>query len=138
MKRSTVIAHLCIPALLTVGTFAVALNREPFSIEMFSTYVLGGYLFYAAPHLLWAIIAALAKFSNVMWHAGFIASSIALVAISAFWFFPRDPSGLPIQWMLYWPLAVALQVVVAGLTAIVHRAKVPNPAFKRDALKRAP
>jgi len=138
MKRSTVLAHLCIPALLTGGTFAVALSRDPFSIEMFSTYVLGGYLFYAAPHLLWATIAALARFSSVMWHAGFIASSIALVVISAFWFFPRDPSGLPIQWMLYWPLAVALQVVVAGLTAIVHRANAPNPALKRDALKRAP
>lgn len=122
MKRSTVIAHLCIPALLTVGAFAVVLKREPFAIEMLSTYLLGGYLFYAAPHLLWATIAVLAKFSNAIWHAGFIASSIALVAISAFWFFPRDPSGLPIQWMLYWPLAIALQVVVAGLTAIASRA----------------
>jgi len=87
MKRTAVVAHLCIPALITVGVFAVVLRREPFGMEMFAAYVLGGYLFYAAPHLLWAIVAALFRFSNTVWHAGFIASSIALAAISVFWLF---------------------------------------------------
>ncbi len=117
MKRTTVITYLSIPAILTVGGFAVALRREPFGIEMFTAYVLWGYFFYAAPYLLWAIVAALARFSNVMWHTGFIAASIALAAISAMWLFPRDPSGLPLQWMLYWPLAVILQIVAAILVS---------------------
>ena len=90
---------------------------------MFAAYVLGGYLFYAAPHLLWAVIAALAKFSGAVWHAGFVASSIALAAIASLWLGPRDPSGLPLQWMLYWPLAVVLLLVIAGGTAIYRRAR---------------
>jgi len=117
MKRVMLVAHLCIPALLTVGVFVVALGREPFGLEMFVATVLEGYLFYAAPHLLWALIATLSKCSNRLWHAGFVASTVALVAISALWLFPGDRSGLPMQWLLYWPLAIFLQVVAVALTA---------------------
>jgi hypothetical protein len=130
MKRTAVVAHLCIPALVTVGVFAVALRREPFGIDMFAAYVLGGYLFYAAPHLLWAVVAALARFSNTVSHAGFIASSIALAAIAALWLFPGDRSGLPMQWLLYWPLAICLQIVIAGLTALYRRAHAPNSGMQ--------
>ena len=103
---------------------------------MFSAYVLGGYLFYAAPHLLWAVVATLAKFSSAVWHAGFIASSVALAAISILWLLPRDPSGLPMQWLLYWPLAIILQFVVAGCTAIYWRVKkTPDPSINTDAAR---
>ncbi|MCX7099460.1 MAG: hypothetical protein NTV43_16320 [Methylococcales bacterium] len=118
MKRTLIATHLSIPALVTLGTFGVALRREPFGMEMFSVYVIGGYLFYAAPHLLWAVVAAVAKASRTLWHAGFIASSIALAAIASLWLFPPDPSGLPLQWMLYWPLAILLQLAIAGGTAV--------------------
>lgn len=111
----------------------MALNRAPFGMDMFATYVLGGYLFYAAPHLLWAIVAALARSTNIVWHAGFIASSIALAAISVLWFFPGDPSGLPLQWMLYWPLAIVLQVVGVGIAVLYRRTKAPNTSFKQNA-----
>ena len=133
MKLATVFAYLCIPALLTLGTFVVALRREPFGLEMFAAVVLGGYLFYAAPHLLWVFIGALARFSNAIWHAGLIAASIALAAIAALWLGPGDPSGLPIQWLLYWPLALVLQVVLAGVTALYRRARAPNSALLADA-----
>lgn len=123
MKRTAIAAYLSIPAIFAIGIFVVALSREPSGIEMFSAYVVGGYLFYAAPYLLWAVIAALAGFSVKVWHAGLIASSLALAAISVFWFFPGDRSGFPIQWMLYWPLAIALQTVVAVFTAIFIRTK---------------
>lgn len=136
MKRASLAVHLSIPALVTLGTFAVALRRDPFGREMFTTYVLGGYLFYAAPHLLWAIVAAISKFSGAVWHAGFVASSIALGAVASLWLGPRDPSGLPIQWMLYWPLAVVLQLVIAGGTAVFRRAhKTPNPSINSDAAR---
>lgn len=123
MKRRLLVAHLSIPAVVTLGAFAVALRREPFGMEMFATYVLGGYFFYAAPHLLWAVVSAIAKFSSAVWNAGFVASSIALAAIASLWLGPRDPSGLPLQWMLYWPLAVVLQLAIAGGTAIYLRSK---------------
>ncbi len=139
MKQILLVAHLSIPAFVTLGVFAVALRREPFGMEMFATYVLGGYLFYAAPHLLWAIIAAIAKFSSAVSHAGFVASSIALSAIASLWLGPSDPSGLPLQWMLYWPLAVVLQIIIAGGIAIFRRArKMPNPLMERDQLSAAP
>ena len=121
MKRTAIAAHLVIPAVLAIGIFVNVLMYKSFEMEMFGVYVVGGYLFYAAPHLLWLLLAALGGFSDRVWHAGFVASSIALAAISAFWFFPRDPSGLPLQWMLYWPLAVGLQVVVGGGVALFTR-----------------
>jgi hypothetical protein len=130
MKRTTVAAYLGIPALLTLGTFLVALQREGFGLEMFAAVVLGGYFFYAAPYLLWIVVSALVKFSNALWHAGLIAASVAMVAIAAFWLSPADPSGLPIQWLLYWPLAAILQVVLAGLTALYRRARAPNSGMQ--------
>ena len=133
MKRATVLAYLCGPALVTLGTFVVALRREPFGLEMFAAMVLGGYLFYAAPHLLWVFIGALVRFSNAMWHAGLVAASIALAAIAAVWLGPGDSSGLPLQWLVYWPLAVVLQIVLAGLTALYRRARAPNSALLTDA-----
>lgn len=125
MSRTALIGHLAVPAVVTVGALAAAVRREPIGLEMFAAYVLGGYLFYSAPHLLWAIAATAAKASRAVWHAGFIASSIALVAIASLWLGPQDPSGLPLQWMLYWPLALALQLVMAGGTAIYGRARRP-------------
>lgn len=118
MKRTTFAVHLGIPALFTLGVFASVLKHEPFGVEMFSNYVLEAYFFYAAPHLLWAFITVVLKPSNAIAHAGFVASSIALVAIAALWLFPRDPSGLPMQWLLYWPLALILQATMTGLLAI--------------------
>jgi hypothetical protein len=138
MKRTSLAAHLSIPALVTLGAFTVVFQHEPFRMEMFAAYVLGGYLFYTAPHLLWAVVAALAKFSGAVWHAGFVASSIALVAIASLWLGSGDPSGLPLQWMLYWPLAVVLQIVIAGGTAIYRRAKkTPNSTINSDASRQS-
>jgi len=121
MKRTVIAVYLSIPALLTLGPSLVALRREPFGLEMFATVVLSGYLFYAAPHLLWVFIAVLLKFSNALWHAGLVAASIAMVAIASLWLFPGDPSGLPMQWLLYWPLAIVLQIALAALTTLYGR-----------------
>lgn len=134
MNRTALIGHLSIPAVVTFGVFAVAVSREPFGVEMFSAYVLGGYFFYAAPHMLWAVVAAVTKASRAVWHAGFIASSIALAAIASLWLGPQDPSGLPMQWMLYWPLAIVLQFVIVGVTVVYCLAKKsPNPSVEKDA-----
>jgi len=130
MKRAAVAAYLGIPALLTLGIFVVALRREAFSLEMFAAAVVDGYFFYAAPHLLWISIAWLVKFSKALWHAGLIAASVALGAIAALWLTPGDPSGLPMQWLLYWPLALILQVVFAALTAFYRRLRAPNKGMR--------
>ena len=103
---------------------------------MFSAYVLSGDLFYAAPLLLWAVAAAVVKVSRTVWHAGFIASSVALAAIASLWLGPQDRSGLPLQWMLYWPLALILLFVFVGGTVIFQRVKkTPNPSINTDAAR---
>lgn len=121
MRPRTMIAHLSVTAVFAVCVFAYALGREEFSSEMMASVLFGGFLFYAAPHLLWAALVLAAKVSNVVAHAGFIACTAALGIIASFWFFPPDPSGLPLQWMLYWPLALILLVCVAGGTAAYVR-----------------
>ncbi|MFN7882503.1 MAG: hypothetical protein ACK5PF_05760, partial [bacterium] len=85
MKVRAIAAHLCAPALITAGTFTAAVSREPFRSEMLVAYILWGFLFYAAPHLLWMVIAAVGTFSAAVWLAGFFASSIDLLAIAACW-----------------------------------------------------
>ncbi|GAB6141953.1 hypothetical protein JCM14076_26820 [Methylosoma difficile] len=132
MKRKALIGHLIIPGMITFGAFAVALTHQPLGWEMFSNYIFGGYLYYAAPHLFWAVVAAVTNVQRTVWHAGFIASSIALTAIASVWLGPQDQSGLPLQWMLYWPLAIALQFFIAGGTAIYYRVKkTPNSSIKK-------
>ena len=128
MKLKTTIAHIGIPAIFAAGVYIYALSRESFSLEMLSSVLIGGFLFYATPHLLWAVIVGVSKPSNMVAHSGFIASTLALALIASFWFFPPDPSGLPMQWMLYWPLAIILLIFVAGGTAVYVRTKAPNKA----------
>jgi len=133
MKQPSLIIYLSIPAVFTLGVFAVAGRREPFGVEMFSAYVIESYLFYAAPYLVWTVVATLAKASRPVWHAGFIASFIALMAIASLWLGPQDRSGLPLQWMLYWPLAIVLQLVIAGGTSVYcHIKKDAKPIIPRD------
>lgn len=108
---------------MALGVYATVLMREPFSLGSFSNYVVLGYLFYAAPHLAWAVVAGLCGLSKVVWHAGFGAASIALLVIACFWLGPRDPSGLPMQWVWYWPLAIVLQLVSAMGIALYRRAR---------------
>jgi hypothetical protein len=118
MRRAALVAHLSVPAALTIAVSGLALGREQLSAEMMATYVLGGYFFYAAPHLVWAAIATATKASRVAWHAGFIAASLALAAIAGFWIGNQDSSGLPLQWALYWPLAAFLQLFALSGAAV--------------------
>jgi hypothetical protein len=126
MKIRVIAAHLCVPALIAAGTYAAAALREPFGPELLVAYVLWGFLFYSAPHLLWTMIAVAGKFSTPVWHAGFTASSVALLAIAAFWLGSGDSSGLPIQWGLYWPLAIVLMAVVPSVVSLVRKRRQAN------------
>ena len=116
MRR--LLLHLISPALVSVVALGSALRFEAFGLGMFATYGLLGFLYYSAPHLLWAFVAALSKASPAICHAGFIAASLALVAIALV---PltgaRDPSGLALQWVAYWPCALVLQTLFVAVTA---------------------
>jgi|SRR5882672_10177424 len=121
MKRSALLGYLCLPALLTLVGLVLNLSREPFGFETLASSLLGVLLFYAAPHAIWIIVAALGRFSGAAWHAGLIGASLALTVIAVLSLFGRDSSGLPIQWLLYWPLALLLQLAAAGGSALYRR-----------------
>jgi hypothetical protein len=126
MKIQTSVIHLSVPAALSVGVFVFALKSEIFEIGTSVAYLVGGLLFYSAPHLFWLVIMLTFGFSKAVSHAGFIACSSALMVICSFWLLPGDPSGLPIQWMLYWPLTVVLMVVIPVSTALYRCKQSPN------------
>ncbi len=121
MKRNIVIAHLAIPVLFGIAVFIYATAVRGFNAESVVPVLLWGTLFYSAPHLLWSFITLIAKFSGAVTHAGFIGSSVALALIASLWFLPPDPSGLPMQWMMYWPLAFILQLSIASAVGIYRR-----------------
>jgi hypothetical protein len=119
MKR--LLLHLVIPALVAVWAVVSALRFEAFSLGMFFGYGVFGFLAYSAPHLLWALVATVSRAPAALCHAGFVAASVALIAIlSVSLTGAHDPSGLPLQWVAYWPLAAVLQVLFVGVVAAVR------------------
>ncbi len=116
MKRAHLLVHLSVPLLFSLVALLLSLRREPLTVELVATHLAWGLLFYAAPHLLWVAFCAAVKPKLSVWHAGFASSSCALLLIGALSVWgPHDPSGLPYQWLVYWPLAgLLLAVVVVG------------------------
>ena len=121
MRRAHLLLHLAPPALFAAFGFVVALQREHGATEAFVVVLLGGYLFYAAPHLLWAGLCASVRPSLPAWHAGFFLASAVLAFLGAVSFVSHDPSGLPVQWLLYWPLAGAMLVAVLVVWLLAGR-----------------
>jgi hypothetical protein len=113
MKRAHLLAHLSIPMLFALIGLLLSLRTEPLTGELVVTHLAWGFLFYTAPHLIWAALCAAVKPNLLVWHAGFASSSCALLLIGALSVWgPRDPSGLPYQWLAYLPLAGLLLVAV--------------------------
>ena len=113
MKRAHQFAHVLFPLLFALGALCMSLRWRPFSSELLATHLVWGFTFYVAPYFLWACLALALKPSLFVWHAGFVASSVSLLLVGAISVWgPRDPSGLPYQWLLYWPLAGVLLVVI--------------------------
>jgi hypothetical protein len=107
------LVHVLFPLLFALVALFMSLRWRPFSSELLATHLVWGFLFYAAPHFLWACLSAALKPSLFVWHFGFISSSASLLLVGAMSVWgPRDPSGLPYQWLLYWPLAGGLFVVI--------------------------
>jgi len=121
MTRASLIAHLSFPVLFTLVGVALALQREPVGAGMLSAHLLGAGLFYSAPHLVWAFVCAALKPWRLIWHAGFVVSSGALLFIGCASFVFHDSSGLPYQWLVYWPLAGLLLAVVLAVWLVAGR-----------------
>ena len=116
MKR--LLLHLILPALVAGGAFWYGRRVEMSAVDAFVVYGVLGFMYYSAPHLLWAVITILSRAPGAICHAGFIAANLALIAIVLFSLTgARDPSGLPLQWVAYWPGAIFLQALFVAVTA---------------------
>ena len=127
MARWTIASYLSIPTAVAIGGLILALRYEPFDLGAFASAAIGGFLYYAAPLLVWALIVTIAGFSGPVAHAGFGAAAVALLLIAALSLAGRDSSGLPIQWLMYWPLAFILQAVCITGAALYVRLR---PRFR--------
>jgi len=113
MKRAHQLAHVMFPLLFALVAIFMSLRWRPLSGELLITHLVWSFLFYAAPHFLWAGLSAALRPALMVWHSGFIASSALLLFVGALSVWgPRDPSGLPYQWLVYWPLSEVLFVVI--------------------------
>jgi hypothetical protein len=134
VKTKTLITYLTLPALFTVIVFISGeLAKHKISAELLFSGLVLAYLFYAAPYILWAGIVAAMRVSNITAHTGFIAVTVSLLVIASAWLFPGDPSGLPLQWMLYWPLALLLLFVAATGAGLYFKFIAPDTSHSTDA-----
>ena len=122
MKRAHLLAHLLIPVLFVLGALFMSLRSRPFSGELLVSHLVWGYPFYTAPHLLWAGLSAALRPSLVVWHSGFVTSSGSLLFVGAMSIWgSRDPSGLPYQWLIYWPMCGLLAAAILGVWYLAGR-----------------
>ncbi|WP_345552566.1 hypothetical protein [Microbulbifer aestuariivivens] len=107
--------YIALPILLALLIAGYSLIKGQEILEILAQFVYGG-LFYSAPFLVFALLHILFKFPKIVAHSGYIAASLSLLVISSLWLLPPDQSGLPIQWMAYWPLSVILIVIFVGVS----------------------
>jgi hypothetical protein len=114
VKRTHLVVYLCLPALVALASLFLQLRREPLTAELLTATLVWGFLFYATPFILWAGVSAAVKPVLWAWHGGFVVSSCALAFVCALSIHgPHDPSGLPYEWLIYWPVAgIALAIVL--------------------------
>ncbi len=108
--------YLFIPVIFTIITVV-------FSGKGLSLTIVYGLLFYSAPYLCWALIQLFAKPRLVVIHTGYLGATLSLLLIASFWFFPPDQSGLPVQWVAYWPLSLVLIVFLSGVAYFVSKVR---------------
>jgi len=104
MKFAYLLGYFAFPALVTLWGFIAALRREGLGGNVLVVQIESAF-FYAAPHLAWGGFCALTRPAIWVQHGGYVLSTFSLAVISAMAFLVHDPSGLPYQWLLYFPLA---------------------------------
>lgn len=113
------LGYLAVPVLLAIALAAYSFVTRGTDIESLLVMAFGGALFYGAPYLAWAFDHLGFKPTALVVHSGYVGATLAL--ISSMWLLPGDPSGLPLQWMAYWPLALMLMLVFAGCSAAIAK-----------------
>ena len=114
------IKYIALPLFLALAIAVYSLFKGREVPEVLVQFIYGS-LFYCAPFLVFALMHILLKLPQLIAHSGYIGASLALGAISSLWLLPPDPSGLPIQWIAYWPLSVILIVIFTGVSFVCRK-----------------
>lgn len=118
MAFRPLLLHLAVPAVFALSGLTLGLVREGLGRDLILAHLVWGAPFYATPHLIWIGMCASVKPRPGWWHAGLGCASAALLIIGALSIWgPRDRSGLPYWWLMYWPLSLVMwcPLVVAWL-----------------------
>ena len=112
------IGYFVIPAIVYFSIGVARGEMQPvykFSPQLF----IPNYLIFAAPHILWAIVSIPFGFSAYTIHGGYLGATIALLSLQVLFKCCVDNSNA-MGWLYYWPLAILLVVVCAGIGAAVN------------------
>ncbi|MFO6425054.1 hypothetical protein [Motilimonas sp. KMU-193] len=117
------VKYFAIPVLFALVVAAYVMVSGKHNQASWLGLVIYDVLFYGAPYFLHSVLMWLFKAASQVIHAGFIGISLALLWIASLWLLPSDPSGLPIQWMGYWPLAVVMGLLFMGGQMLLTKLK---------------
>jgi hypothetical protein len=110
---------MCFSLLVTSYVFLTGTHNQAENYGLF----IYSLLFYGAPFIIFALLILILRPTNQIVHSGFIGITTGLLLISSFWLLPPDVSGLPIQWVMYWPLSAILGVLCIAIRVIFNRYK---------------
>ena len=110
---------MCFSLLITSYVFLTGTHNQA---EIYS-FLFYSILFYGAPFFIFSLLILMVKPSTQILHSGFFGISMALLLVSSIWLLPPDKSGLPIQWMIYWPLSAILGFIFITISFIIHKYK---------------
>jgi hypothetical protein len=115
------IAHLIVPAAVAIWAIVDVTRAGTKTLGEYVTVGGFGFLFYASPHLLWFAVATMSRASTAVTHSGFLAANLVLIWIATYPLWGHaDPSGLPLQWLAYWPFALGLQLLTVIVVAVAN------------------
>lgn len=117
------VSYLVIPVIFAFLVASYAITTGKHNQANFLSLFTYGFLFYGVPYFLFGFLVFLLKPSKFIVHSGFIGISIALLLIASIWLLPPDSSGLPIQWMGYYPLSIVFCLVFMGSTIVYSKLK---------------
>ena len=113
--------YIAIPVLFAIGVCIYSFLKNENDLFSLLSLFLYGSLFYGTPYFIWFFVHLAAKASDLIVHAGYIGATVALVYVASMWLLPADPSGLPIQWMAYWPLAAVFMAVTVSFAFFFNK-----------------
>ena len=98
---------------------------------------IGSAAFFSLPHFVWYSLCAAVRPTAPYWHVGLGSATVALGFVALMSYYSHDPSGLPYQWFIYWPLVGLSHVFVAAAWLFAGRPRIPpNPRLNADRLRR--